>query len=180
MRHQGLANLHKINLFLMVFLFFAWQIGNIFWGEHIPAGDGLGWDGTIYARIAYDFFNLFFHHQIDQYSLQRILPSGIIYTFAKLIGHSLTMAQMPLAFSIYNTVILVLAVYTWQAIANILAWRPQVQVISFAGLFLNYAILKMNPYYPVLTDTSAFCCGLVMIYFFLAKKKCLPVVNNYS
>lgn len=39
----------------IIFLFFAWLIGSIFFGEHIPAGNGLGWDGVLYANLAQHF-----------------------------------------------------------------------------------------------------------------------------
>lgn len=170
MRSKEMVGSHNNIMLTIIFLFFSWIIWNIFFGEHIPAGDGLGWDGTRYAKLAKDFPNLFFHKQIDQYLLQRTLPSSIVYFCARFNGIQLTNAQIPLAFSIYNASLLLIALFIWDAIVKKLAWRPQVRLISFAGLFLNYAILKMNTYYPTLTDTSAFVCGLLMIYFFLCKK----------
>ncbi|MEO8400826.1 MAG: hypothetical protein ABI597_03380 [Gammaproteobacteria bacterium] len=161
----------KINFeFLILLLFFTWLIAYIFLGEHILVADGLGWDGAIYGHITQLLPDLLFSHQLDQYSLQRILPLGVVYSFAKLFHTSLEVAKMPMAFSIYNTGLLVLAVFIWHNLAKKLNWNSQVRLISFAGLFLNYAILKMNPYYPILTDTSGFVCGLAMFYFFLTEK----------
>lgn len=162
----------KINIELaLIFLYFGWLIGNIFFGERIPVNDGRGWDGVIFANIAQHFSDLVFHHEVDQYELQRIIPSGIVYLFfVKVCGLSLTSAQMPTVFSIYNIAILLFAVFVWSKIAKQLAWNPQVRLISFTGLFLNYANLKMITYYPILTDQSAFACGLLMIYFFLNNK----------
>jgi len=62
--------------------------------------------------------------------------------FSHLTHSNLTNADMPMAFSLNNTVMLLLAVLAWRAIASHLKWSPQIRLISFAGLFLNFAILK--------------------------------------
>jgi len=154
--------------YLLIFLFFGWLIGCIFFGERIPTSDGLGYDGITYAKIALQLPSLI--HHLPIYTTQRILPSSVIYFFSQLTHSNLTNADMPMVFSIYNTTILLIAVLTWRAIANHFKWSPQVRLISFAGLFLNFAILKMNTYYPILTDTTAFVLGVLMVYFFIANK----------
>lgn len=156
--------------YIIISLFFLWLIANIFFGERLPIGNGLGWDGTIYADIARNFSYLVFHHQLDQYRIQRVIPSGMVHVVANILGGALTDDKIVLAFSIYNTFVLGIAVLTWKAIAKKLAWSPQVKWISFAGLFLNFAILKMNSYYPALTDTSAFVMSLIMFYFYVAHR----------
>lgn len=142
----------------------------LFWRTY-PEKNGIGYDGQAYASIAARFPSIVFDHQISLYSIQRILPSGIIYYTLRLFHLSATQEQMPFIFSIYNTIILALGVYFWHKIANFLQWNGAVRLLSFCGLFLNYAILKMNTYDPVLTDTSAFICGLGMLYFYLLNKK---------
>ncbi|HSW93946.1 MAG TPA: hypothetical protein VLJ15_06310 [Gammaproteobacteria bacterium] len=162
----------------LVFLFFFWLIWGIFSKDKMPAVDGLGWDGVSYANIAREFPQWVLHNLLSEYRLQRILPSGIIYFFTKIAHVSLSVSRMPMAFSIYNTVLLGFSVFIWRAIATRLQWRPEVRLVSFAGLFLNYAILKMNTYYPVLTDTSAFFCGLLMLYFFIAGKNYFVLLTS--
>ncbi len=159
--------------YILIFLFFGWLLINIFFGERIPINNGAGWDGLRYSAIAQHFTDFVLHHQLTQYSLQRIFPSTIVHFFTKLAHIPITDLQAPVIFSIYNAVILFFAVFIWYAIAKKLRWSPEVRLISFAGLFFNYAILKMNVYYPILTDTSAFMFGLLMIYFFL-------INNNYG
>lgn len=167
--NQNLGIHRNIEHFLVA-LFFFWLIANILFGERLPVEHGLGWDGLLYADMVKNFANLVFHHQLDEYYIQRIIPSGMVRLIATIIGGSLTDDKIVLAFSIYNTLILGIAVLMWKGIAKKLVWSPQVRLISFAGLFLNFAILKMNAYYPALTDTSAFVISLVMLYFFIAEK----------
>ena len=167
---QHVKNSYQKIEYILIFLFFGWLLVNVFFGERIPANNGIGWDGRLYAEIAQRFTDLVSHNQLTQYSLQRVFPSATVYFAAKLMHIPITDLQIPLAFSIYNTTILFFAVLMWNAIAKKLMWNPHVRLISFAGLFLNYAILKMNTYYPTLTDTSAFMFGLLMMYFFLSNK----------
>lgn len=153
-----------------IILFFLLLIASIFFAEHIPAGNGLGWDGVLYSNLAQNFPALVFDHKLSDYSMQRILPSGIIYYSAKLVNFQLTEQNIPMAFGIYNAIILGVGVWLWKLIATQQKWSAQVRLISFAGIFLNYSVLKMNSYYPVLTDISALACGISMLYFYLSKK----------
>ena len=154
----------------LIFFFFIWLIVSIFFGEQIPAGNGLGWDGILYSNITQHFSTSVFGNQLSEYYVQRILPSGIIFYTAKLMHAPLTDQNMPMAFGIYNTIILCAGVYLWKLIATQQKWSLQVRLISFSGLFLNYAVLKMNTYYTVLTDISAFTCSLLMLYFYVCNK----------
>ncbi|HSW93936.1 MAG TPA: hypothetical protein VLJ15_06260 [Gammaproteobacteria bacterium] len=162
---------HALLEMAVILSFFVWLIWNCFYGERIPEAHGIGFDGVLYASMAEHFPAFIFHHAQSAYSIQRMLPSGIIYYVIRLFHFSVKHEQMPFVFSIYNTVILTLAVYFWHKIANFLRWNGQVRILSFCGLFLNYAILKMNTYDPVLTDTSAFVCSLAMLYFYLTDIK---------
>lgn len=157
--------------FSFIFLFCAWLIISVFWGEHVLTHNGLGQDGMEYADIARDFPNFLLNHELSQYRFQRILPSGIVYAMAWLSQISLAPPQnVVLLFSIYNLILLLLAVGLWYQIANKLQWTPAIRLISFAGLFLNFAIFKVALFNPVLTDPSAFFVGMLLVYYFLEDK----------
>lgn len=154
-----------------IFLFCAWLIISAFWGEHVLTHNGLGQDGMEYADIARNFPNFLLNHSLSQYRFQRILPSGIVYLIAEFSQISLIPPQnVVLIFSIYNLILLLLAVGLWYRIANKLQWTPAIRLISFAGLFLNFAIFKVALFNPVLTDPSAFFVGLLLVYYFLEDK----------
>jgi hypothetical protein len=162
--------LHERMLLAFVVLFFCLLIASIFWGERLPVGNGLGWDGKTYAHMA-ERSDFFIHpHMLSTYYLQRVLPSFIINLTSLAFHFQLTAKNIILAFSTYNTILIVIAVFVWNLIAQHFKWSAQAKLISFVGLFLNFAILKQNTYYPVLTDTSAFVIGLIMCYFFLTNK----------
>jgi hypothetical protein len=65
---------------------------------------------------------------------------------------------------------LVVAATLWARIADRLALGPAAQWLGFVGLFVNFAILKMPFYNPVLTDVTAFALGLTLVYGSLARK----------
>ncbi len=175
---QSSTRLHRHFLCFIILLFFGWLIASLFFGERIPESNGIGWDGVTYAALLKDYPNMVFHSGLSLYTLQRIVPSGVIYYFLKLFHLSATDANIPLLFSLYNTVLLGFAVFLWQRLASKRQWQPNVQLLSFAGLFLNYAILKMNTYDPVLTDTTAFVLGLMMIYSVLLHKPLLLLLTT--
>jgi hypothetical protein len=156
---------------IVIISMLAYLIGSIFLGEYIPASDGLGYDGVLYARIARDFFSFFSPDILSTYNVQRIFPSSVVYILLKLFNLTGTNAEVRILFGLLNVVMLVIGIACWKAIAKKFNWTPRVRIISFVGLFINYANLKMSFYYPVLTDTSAFTLGVLMLYGYLFKKK---------
>jgi hypothetical protein len=144
---------------------------SLLFGEQTSSHQGLGHDGREYARIVSHFPEMVLQHELSQYRLQRILPLGIIYSVAKLVHFPLNSpSQIVLAFSCYNTLLLLLAVFIWYQIANKLQWSPTARIISFFGIFLNAAIGKIALFNPVLTDPSAFFLGLLLAYYFFNQK----------
>ena len=155
---------------ICIFLFFLLIGISLFFGEHIPANDGLGYDGLLYAAIAQKFPSVIQNHALTSYQAQRIFPSFLIYSFSEIFGFSTAKQNLPFLFSLLNTCMLLVCVCVWASLAKKQAWSPQIKLISFAGLFLNFANLKMPFYYSVLTDTTAFTIGLSMLYCYLNKK----------
>ncbi|MBA2652882.1 MAG: hypothetical protein H0U73_11520 [Tatlockia sp.] len=158
-------------ILVMISLFFTWVFFSIFLAEHIPASNGLGWDGVMYTKFAQNIYNNILNHDLSPYSVQRIIPSSLIYVMSKVFHFSVTEKNAPFLFSILNACMLTAAVFIWFKLARKLNWNLYVQIISFSGLFLNYVNLKMSFYYPTLTDTTAFTLGLFMLYCYVDKKQ---------
>lgn len=154
----------------IIILFFAWMLFSVFLGEHIPAANGLGFDGVTYTRFAQSIDKIMLNHELASYSVQRILPSSLIYVASKALHFHVTEQNAPLIFSIFNALMLATSVLIWLKLARKLNWNIYVQIISFAGLFLNFVNLKMSFYYPTLTDTSAFTIGLLVLYCYVCNK----------
>lgn len=164
----------QLLIFTMISFFFGFIAFSIFYGEHILAGNGLGWDGFRYSKYAQNFYEVIFNHQLSAYVSQRIFPLFLIYITTQILHFTITEANSVFLFSMLNVSLLILSVLIWSKLAKKLQWNLGVQIISFSGLFLNFVNLKMAFYYPTLTDTTAFTLGLLILYFYVnGGKKCL-------
>jgi hypothetical protein len=158
---------HLLNYGLMFLLLAAVCIYSSFWGELVPAGNGLGWDGVRYGRWTKDFHV----SEIGPYYLQRLFPIALIHYALVLFQAPLVDSTVIAAFRVANLLLILLACLVWILIANHLEISMKGKWLGFAGLFVNFAILKQAFYYPVLTDIPAFVLGLLAVYFFLKNNK---------
>src|SRR6267142_6132449 len=142
-----------------------------FMGEKIKAGGGFGMDGSLYGQWAKDFHKFVFVQGLDLYRIQRILPSAIIHYSMRLLSIPFTDRNVIYAFGILNVLLITLSAYVWCRIANNLKMSYRGRLVGFAGLFLSFGVMKWPSYYPVLTDTSAFFIGLLMLYFYLINNR---------
>lgn len=134
-------------------------------GEKVQANAGLGWDGREYADwSAREPRTLV--GQLDSYYVQRVGPSIAVHCGAAALGWRLDSARsVILAFTAFDLLMIAASLATWWLLSA--GWSPPLRVLSFAGLFVNYAVLKMTPYYPVLCDTAAFTLGLLVVWLHL-------------
>jgi hypothetical protein len=140
---------------------------SILFAERVTVGSGFGWDGIRYGHVAMDLYNWFFSEDVNAYSLQRILPSAIVHYGLRALAIHPTIESVIIGFAVYNLTLLLLSCLLWIKVADHLRIGLAGRWLGFAGLFVNFAILKQAFYYPVLTDVSAFTLGLLMLYLFL-------------
>jgi len=152
----------------MPVLLLCWCVGYIAFGEVIAIDQGFPWDGYFYGGAAWGFDKLLATPVLDSYRASRVLPSAIVH-------YSLTLAGVPLrpdtvftAFQCMNAALIVSSAALWVLIAQRLRLRAQAAWIAFVGMFGNVAILKMSLYYPPLTDTTAFFCGMASVWAYLS------------
>ena len=148
---------------LMFFLLAAICVYGAFWGELVPVGNGLGWDGVRYGNWVKNFHV----SEIGPYYVQRLFPIAVIHYALVLLKLPLVDANVIAAFRIYNLLLILLSCVVWILVANLLGISTRGKWLGFLGLFVNFAILKQAFYYPVLTDIPAFALGLLALYFFL-------------
>jgi len=171
----------KRTILCMMLIMLGFGAASLRWQETLPVGDGFGWDGVNYAAWAKDFNKCVFVDHVEDFYVQRVLPSAIVHYGTRAVlwpfySHDQSFRflneskNLLLAFGIYNLVLLLLAVYVWGLIADHLEFSERRKWFGFCFLFVNYATLKLNFYTPVATDTTAFLLGLLMFYFFLAGK----------
>jgi len=133
--------------------------------EKIPGGQGLGFDGVYFARLAIDFDKVLdgsWKLAITGYN--RFLPSLLCRLTLKGLGLDLTPPNIIVFFESYNVLLLTLAGFFWGLLSDLeeFSWRGR--WLGFMALFFSHAVLKYGLYYPVLTDLSALTLGMVMLW----------------
>lgn len=182
---------NKVSLgFLIFFLLFG--LSQIFLGEKTAVRGGFFYDGSVYADITMHFEELVFHkgagndafkpeseqftHGISDYLLQRTLPLGLVHYSLKLFGAEFSNFNVVRAFEYWNLIYLMISIIAWHFIIRKLNLKPILQLFSYVLIFGNFAFLKLNFYYPVLTDTPAFMLMMLTLYAWLYQKPVLQLV----
>jgi hypothetical protein len=161
--------LHRIILFSLLLILEGIGVT----GEKIPVNNQTGWDGKHYANLTIHFEELAQQKQIDSYQYQRILTPAVIHYAAKIFGISLSPENIVRIFTIYNFGLILCAAILFFHLSTLLKLSPPTETVGFSILFLNFVTLKNTPYYPVLTDTTAFLMGLCLVYLFIRNKQTL-------
>ena len=143
---------------------------NFFFGERVPAGGGLGWDGVIYANLTSNLDSVIREAQLSNYYAQRILPSALVRGMLLLSGAQFSTINIIRGFECYNLALLVVACWVWKRLANTLSIGLGGRWLGFCGLFLSFMGSKQTFYYPVLTDTTALVVGLLALLFYVERR----------
>lgn len=172
---RGIAGSHR----LMLVLICAAATFTLLLGDMVPANDGLGWDGVMYAALTRNVFQMISDGELNSYYAQRLLPSVIVRGL-------LMLAQLPLdnphivkGFFVYNFALLIGANMLWKQIADGLAITLRGRWLGFASLFINFAVSKQTFYYPVLTDTTALFIGMLLLLFYVQKRPLALLVTAW-
>lgn len=168
------------NIWLLVFFaltMFIWGVFYLLYGEKIEVNKGLGWDGKTYAAVASDFENFVSKGTLDRFYYKRIIPSVLVYYGHKALGIEFSIASVILGFSILNLILIMLGMFFWHKILGVFKISFKNRVIAFFGIFGTYAVVKVNFYYPILTDTTALFISLGMLYAYLRKSYWLVLLT---
>lgn len=153
----------------MLSILVAVTIFHLLFPDFVQFSQALKWDGENYIYYTLQFPQVAFGQTLNMYHFQRILPSGIIYYSAKLLGIPLTAPKVFYAFVGLNILLIFISFCIWLQICRQLALSSKGKLLGFTGLFVNFALLKMPFYYPVLTDVMAFTLGMSLLYFYLKR-----------
>ncbi|HMS66453.1 MAG TPA: hypothetical protein PKD83_14510, partial [Ignavibacteria bacterium] len=160
-------NLWKRPKITMPLVILFWGVYYIFFGAIINVNYGFGYDGYFYGKIALNFIEQVFGHQLSFYRIQRILPSFIVSAALSILNIHKNTFNIIKAFQILNLVLLILSSFIWIEVCRHYKLNLKLIWIGFILWFLNFGIAKFTFYYPVLTDTTAFFLGFCLMYFHL-------------
>ncbi|RSK36034.1 hypothetical protein [Hymenobacter metallilatus] len=138
--------------------------------DRIPINNGFGFEGAYFYRaVALDFYRAVFVEGVNAYSIQRILPFGLLHYFFRLTGIAFTDANLLRYFEWYNLVVGGLVVYYWDQLARLLRLGPAAVWIGYLSLLVSFATLKYDTYVPFTYDRTALLVGLMSLYYHLAR-----------
>jgi hypothetical protein len=138
--------------------------------ELIPVRRGLGYDGLNYADWVKDPANTIFAGNASHHRIQRIVPSLLVHGVLRPFGLHDSEPAIIVAFQLLNLSLLVLGCFVWMSISRRLQLSTTSAWVGFLALFVNYAVAKFAFYYPVLTDTSGYVCGLLLVWCLVHRK----------
>lgn len=163
----------KSNFFLSIkknLIFFLILIGFLFLGyswERIQINRGMGWDGCFYTYVTMDFGNKFVSKSIDTYYIQKVVPPFLIWSTSELFHVQLDEQKTILGYILLNAFVILVALFYYLKIAKELKFDNKIKWIGFAAIFLTFPVIKFSTYYPALVDISAFCIGMMSVYYYL-------------
>ena len=165
--------IEKKIIYVVCILFFVYGLFSIFYGEKIPVGNGFGFDGVVYGNAAKNFYHTIVDKRISSFYLQRIFPSGVIYSFFKILSIDRNNDNIIRAFGIYNFILILLSICLWFKIGKELQLSDRLVLMGLVSFLFSYGIIKLNFYYPVLTDTTALFLGFLTVWGYISKKNFL-------
>lgn len=148
---------------LQVLLVAIGGVASTLFGERVPAGGGLGWDGVTYARLVRELPALVETSGLSSYYAQRILPPAAVRAGLLAGGSDLADAAIIHGFQVWNLVMVLGTALAWARIAAALGLGVRGRWIAFAGMFLSFQASKLLWFYPVLTDATALLLGTTML-----------------
>ena len=157
----------KYSTYLCACILLAIILFHSIFPELVQEENGLGWDGEVYATMIKNLPSLLVERKINPYYFQRIFPGSLVFAFLSVSGIALSNSHIIAGFLGLNILLLCITFFFWVKLCQLLQLSIQGRFLSFIGIFINYAILKMPFYYPVLTDLIAFTIGIIMLYCFL-------------
>jgi hypothetical protein len=149
--------------------FLAWS--SFQFGERVAMRDGLGWDGEIYWSWVKDFPHEIQDVGIDAYRIQRILPSCVLHYSFRLLRVRASIRNTLRGFAAINILSIMLVAHFWCLTANHLQISGRGKWLGFVGLILNFAVLKLSGYYPILIDMEGYASASAMAYCYLTGRR---------
>lgn len=163
--------------FLLVIIIFAFHAS---WPEIIPAGNGVGYDGVIYAEMVARLDEMIKQGQLSSYYAQRILPSLIARTWMDIFGIAKTDKNIIQIFIIINLILVLISAGFWVAIAKRLNLGKAAFLIGASGIVLFFLNAKQIYYNPVMTDSYALMTGCGLAYAAVSRRLLLLCVLSVS
>lgn len=142
----------------------VWGLLYLWFGEKLPASNGLGVDGIRYADITR---NLWYSRVLDDYYALRTYPPALIHSVFSTASIEFSDRNIIRAFELLSLGSLVLATYTLGLILDELKICHSDRFLGFCLFLISYPVLKGGFYVPVATDAISTALGALIFLFFI-------------
>jgi len=153
-------------------------------GDRTNWSGGFGFDGRLYGELAKNFPSAVFGHGtvtppgfepytgphltgLDSYYVFRIVPSGLVWLGLKVTTLTPTYGHVIGLFAALNAFMFALATWCWCRSAALLGLGDREKVLGATALLINFAVMRVGGYTPVLTDQVALGLGALSLYLWL-------------
>lgn len=127
----------------------------------------LRWDAAEYVELTKNVFGLALNRELLPYYAQRIFPSLIVNVGHKLFHISPSDQSIIFGFQLIDCVFVIGVALLWCLISRRLRLSQSGILLGAIGLLVNFGMMKHRTYDPVLTDTTAFFLGVLMLYGYI-------------
>ncbi|PKQ69797.1 hypothetical protein [Raineya orbicola] len=137
--------------------------------DNIRFNNGLGFDGATYGYYVKECIV----QNINNYYAHRILPSLITKLFLNIFNIVPTDETIFTTFHILNIVFFTFSIVLFFKISQKTNMSLKRSYFVITLVFFNFFFLKNAPFYPVLTDYSAFFLSTLLLYSYIFNKPIL-------
>lgn len=142
----------------------------VIFSEKITANEGFGFDGGMYGEWVQKFPGPLFDGSVNQYYIQRVVPSLLVHGTLRLFRLEPTPAHIIHLFEGWAIGLVCAAASIWVALARRLRLTAAARWFGAVALFGSYASLKWTAYYPVLTDLWSVVIALLQLRLFFDRR----------
>ena len=157
----------------LILLFFVCFCYSLFSGDKLPIVYSEIFDAKNYIDIVQNFSRHIYNQDFISYYNSRILIPLFAGTVLKLLKISSSIENIEVLFLVLNILSLIIGIIFYFKIAKFLKFENTITILGFSLLFVNFFSMKLSLYYPILMDVFGFSSGLVLFYYYLAKKQVL-------
>lgn len=128
-------------------------------------------DEKSYIEIVRNFSKSFFERSFNPYYISRLLMPGIAHFIHRLLGIAFTLQTIQGLFIILNGLAIFISLYFYYKIVKIKGYSKNITILGFCFLFVNFFVLKLSNYYPILMDLFGFTSGIILYYYYTIKNR---------
>ena len=127
-------------------------------------------DSASFVVYAQNFPKLLLTGQFPWNDAARWAPSALCWLICRLLFIPLTDMNIMRVFETMIIVWVTTGAFLWTQIADILGVRERGKWLGLILLYVNFGMIKIDIYQPILTDQTAFLIALAELYFYLSKQ----------